>query len=55
MTEYDKVMAHAAQMCKATPYEKDHTYWLLRNALADMKLPIPYEKAIQELCKRLEY
>lgn len=55
MTEYDKVLDQAAQMCKVTPREKEQAYLRLRSRLADMTLPVSFEQAIREMCRRLEY
>lgn len=55
MIEYDKVLDQAAQKRWVSPHEKEQVYLHLRNKLADMTLPVSFEQAIREMCRRLEY
>jgi len=55
MTSYDELMALAKQYCDHTQYSKDLVYTILKRALTWIVLPVSYEKAIQELCRQMQY
>jgi hypothetical protein len=55
MTEFLLLMDRA-QRCRSLPQpEKDKAYAMFKRKLSEMTLPVSYEKAIQELCRRMQY
>jgi hypothetical protein len=55
MTEFLALMSKAQRCRNLPPQQKDKAYHVFKRKLADMSLPVSYEKAIQELCRRMQY
>lgn len=55
MTEFLLLMDRAQRCRSLQPHEKDKAYKRFKQQLSEMNLPVSYEKAIQELCRRLQY
>lgn len=55
MTEFLLLMDRAQLFRRFPQREKDKAYARFKKKLSEMDLPVSYEKAIQELCRRMQY
>lgn len=53
--EFRQLLAQAQRDSRLSGRAKEQAYVRLKRQLADMPLPVPYEKAIQQLCHHLQY
>lgn len=54
-TAFEQLLAEAERSSQLSGRAKDAAYVRLKRRLADMALPVSYEKAIQQLCHHLQY
>lgn len=53
--EFRQLLADAQTYRHLSGRAKEQAYVQLKRRLSNMALPVPYEKAIRELCQRLQY
>lgn len=53
--EFRQLMAQAQTYRHLSGRAKEEAYVRFKRRLSDMPLPVSYEKAIRELCQRLQY
>lgn len=52
---FQELLAQAQTYRHLSGRAKEQAYVQLKRRLSNMALPVPYEKAIRELCQRLQY
>lgn len=55
MTSYEQLMTLAEEYRNSSEHEKDLAYEIFKRTLAWIVRPVSYERAIRELCERMNY